>query len=47
MNPSAIEYDGAKRIICWYMRRRFTDVDDEAVSMIKQYAQLHEALVAG
>ena len=46
MGPSALEYGGESRTICWYMQRRFAEVDDQAVNLVKHYALLHEALVA-
>ena len=44
LGPSKIEYGGETKTICWYMRRRFTELDSETVDLIEQYAQLHEAL---
>jgi hypothetical protein len=46
LGPSVLEFEGAKRTICWWMQRRFTEVDGEAVDLVKHYALLHEALVA-
>jgi hypothetical protein len=46
MGPSVLEHDGAKKTICWYMQRRFYQVDGEAVHLIKHYVLLHEALAA-
>jgi hypothetical protein len=46
LNPSVLEYDGEKRTICWWMQRHFSKLDDEAVELVRQYAQLHEALLA-
>jgi hypothetical protein len=45
MGPSVLEHNGHKKTICWYMQRRFYEVDGEAVDLVKQYALLHEALV--
>lgn len=44
LGPSKIEHGGETKTICWYMRRRFSELDGEAVDLIKQYAQLHETL---
>jgi hypothetical protein len=46
MGPSVLEYAGERKTICWYMQRRFTELDGEVVHLVKQYALLHEALVA-
>jgi hypothetical protein len=46
LNPSVLEVDGEKRTICWWMQRHFAELDDEAVDLVKQYVQLHEALLA-
>jgi hypothetical protein len=46
MGPSVLRYDSEKKTICWYMQRRFYEVDGEAVDLIKHYALLHEALLA-
>lgn len=46
MGPSVFEYAGDKKTICWYMQRRFTELDSEAVRLVKQYALLHDALAA-
>jgi len=46
LNPSKLEYDGSQRTICWWMQRHFTELDSTAVDLVKQYAQLHEALLA-
>jgi len=46
MGPSVLEHAGERKTICWYMQRRFTELDGEAVYLVKQYAQLHEALAA-
>jgi hypothetical protein len=46
MAPSVLEYGGESKTICWYMQRRFTELDGEAAQLIKQYALLHEALAA-
>jgi hypothetical protein len=46
LNPSVLEVDGDKRTICWWMQRRFDKLDDQAVDMVKQYALLHEGLLA-
>ncbi|MCJ7738321.1 MAG: hypothetical protein MUQ10_13585 [Anaerolineae bacterium] len=45
LGPSKIEYGGETKTICWYMRRRFTELHSETVDLIEQYALLHEALV--
>jgi hypothetical protein len=45
LGPSVIERAGEERTICWWMQRRFTAVDDEAVNLVKHYALLHEALL--
>jgi hypothetical protein len=45
LGPSVLEYGGEKRTICWYMQRRFTEVNGEAVTLVKHYALLHEALL--
>lgn len=46
MGPSVLEYDGERKTICWYMQRRFYEVDGEAVDLIAHYALFHEALLA-
>jgi hypothetical protein len=46
LNPSILEYDGDKRTICWWMQRHFFELDDKAVDLVKQYALLHESLLA-
>jgi hypothetical protein len=46
LGPSVLRHDGAKKTICWFMQRRFYEVDGEAVHLIRHYALLHEALVA-
>jgi hypothetical protein len=46
LGPSVLEYAGAKRTICWWMQRRFSEVDSEAVDLIEQYVLLHESLAA-
>jgi hypothetical protein len=47
MGPSVLRYAGEKKTICWYMQRRFAGVNDKAIDLVKDYALLHEALVAG
>jgi hypothetical protein len=46
LNPSVLEMGGEKRTICWWMQRHFAELDDQAVDLVQQYAQLHEALMA-
>jgi hypothetical protein len=46
LSPSVIEHAGSEKTICWWMQRRFTEMDGKAVDLVKQYALLHEALVA-
>jgi hypothetical protein len=46
LNPSVLEFDGEKRTICWWMQRHFDKLDAQAVDLVKQYAQLHEGLLA-
>ena len=45
MGPSVLEYAGDKKTICWYMQRRFAEMNVEAVGLVKRYALFHEALV--
>jgi hypothetical protein len=45
LGPSVVEWDGEKKIICWWMQRRFAEVDGEAVDLVVRYAMLHQALV--
>ena len=45
MGPSVIQFDGAKKTICWYMQRYFYTVDSMAVKLIQQYTALHEGLL--
>jgi len=47
LGPAVLEYEGEKKTICWYMRRRFVELDSAAVDLVMQYAQLHEDLVPG
>jgi hypothetical protein len=44
LGPSKIEHGGETKTICWYMRRRFVELNSEAVDLVKQYALLHESL---
>ena len=44
LGPSVLEYEGEKRTICWYIRRRFAELDAAAVDLVMEYAQLHEDL---
>jgi hypothetical protein len=46
LGPSVLKQAGDTKTICWWMQRRFPEVDSEAVHLIKQYASLHEALAA-
>jgi hypothetical protein len=46
LNPSVLEVDGEKRTICWWMQRHIDKLDDQAIDLVKQYALLHEALLA-
>jgi hypothetical protein len=46
LNPSVLKHDGEKRTICWWMQRHFSELDDQAIDLVQQYAQLHEALLA-
>ena len=46
LEPSVLERAGFKKIICWWMRRQFTEIDSQAVDLVKQYVLLHEALAA-
>ena len=46
LNPSVLQVDGEKRTICWWMQRHFVELDEEAIELVRQYAQLHEALLA-
>ena len=45
LNPSVLEYAGEKRTICWWMQRHFSELDGQAVDLVKQYAKLHEGLL--
>jgi hypothetical protein len=45
LGPSVLWHDGSKRTICWFMQRRFYEVNGEAVRLIRHYALLHEALL--
>jgi len=47
LGPTVLEHEGEKKTICWYMRRRFAELDAEAVGLVMQYAQLHEDLATG
>jgi hypothetical protein len=47
MGPSVLKHAGDRKTICWYMRRRFAEVDGEAIRLVRQYALLHERLAAG
>jgi hypothetical protein len=46
LGPSVLEQDGTRKTICWWMQRHFTEMDSQTVDLVKQYAQLHEALAA-
>ena len=46
LGPSVLELDGDKKTICWYMQRRFSEIDSAALDTIGQYMSLREALVA-
>lgn len=46
LNPSVLEVDGETRTICWWMQRHFDKLDDQAIDLVMQYAQLHEDLLA-
>jgi hypothetical protein len=46
LNPSVLKRDDEKRTICWWMQRHFVEVNDQAVELVKQYALLHEDLLA-
>ena len=46
LGPSVIKHGGETKAICWYMRRRFVELNSETVDLIEQYALLHEALAA-
>jgi hypothetical protein len=46
LNPSVLKYAGERRTICWWMQRHFTELDHQAVDLVRQYALLHEMLLA-
>jgi hypothetical protein len=46
LGPSVLEQAGETKTICWWMQRRFTEMDSETVHLVEQYASLHEALAA-
>jgi hypothetical protein len=44
LGPSTLVFDGQERTICWYSNPDFKEINDDSVSVIKQYALMHEEL---
>jgi hypothetical protein len=44
LGPSEIEFEGVRKTICWYSNPDIADLNDDAVTMIQQYAVMHEGL---
>jgi hypothetical protein len=45
LEPSVIENNGETRTICWWMQRHFSTLDSNAITLLKQYALMHEGLL--
>ncbi len=44
LGPSQIEVDGTHKTICWYVNPNIEPLTDDAVTLIQQYAAMHEEL---
>lgn len=44
MGPSLIEFEGRQKRVCWYVLPELKELDDDAVTLVQQYAGMHEEL---
>jgi hypothetical protein len=46
LRPSPLQYRGEQHIVCWYLNPDLAPLDDAAVDLVKEFAEMHAELAA-